>query len=65
MGRQAPNEPDDVKQIQALYLWFSGKGAFILPLIVHEVADYAAWKRVFDAATGVRKAAGEIRYQLL
>jgi heme-degrading monooxygenase HmoA len=34
-------------------------------LIIHEVADYAAWKKVFDAAAGMRKAAGEIRFQLL
>lgn len=34
-------------------------------LIVHEVADYAAWKVVFDDAASLRKAAGEIRYQLL
>ncbi len=34
-------------------------------LIVHEVADYAAWKTVFDRAAGIRKAAGEISWQLL
>jgi quinol monooxygenase YgiN len=34
-------------------------------LIVHEVADYAAWRKVFDEAAGIRKAAGEIRYQVL
>ena len=34
-------------------------------LIVHEVADYAAWKKVFDEAAGIRKEAGEISYQLL
>ncbi|TQF67069.1 antibiotic biosynthesis monooxygenase [Rhodococcus spelaei] len=34
-------------------------------LIVHEVADYAAWKRMFDDAAPLRKAAGEIGYQLL
>lgn len=34
-------------------------------LIIHEVADYAAWKKIFDDAAGIRKAAGEIRYQLL
>jgi quinol monooxygenase YgiN len=34
-------------------------------LIIHEVADYAAWKIVFDAAAGMRKAAGEIRFHLL
>jgi len=34
-------------------------------LIVHEVADYAAWKKVFDEAEGIRKEAGEISYQLL
>ena len=32
-------------------------------LIIHEVADYAAWKRVFDDAAGMRKRAGEIRYR--
>ncbi len=34
-------------------------------LIIHEVADYAAWKLIFDQAAGIRKAAGEIQYQLL
>ena len=34
-------------------------------LIVHEVADYPAWKAVFDQAAAIRKEAGEIRYQLL
>lgn len=24
-------------------------------LIIHEVADYAAWKRIFDAAADIRK----------
>ncbi len=34
-------------------------------LIIHEVADYAAWKKVFDEAVGIRKAAGERSYQVL
>lgn len=34
-------------------------------LIVHEVADYPAWKAVFDGAAGIRKAAGEISFQVL
>lgn len=34
-------------------------------LIVHEVESYPAWKIVFDRAAGIRKAAGEISYQLL
>jgi hypothetical protein len=34
-------------------------------LIIHEVADYSAWKRVFDGAAGIRKAAGERSYQVL
>jgi quinol monooxygenase YgiN len=34
-------------------------------LIIHEVADYAAWKIVFDNAAGIRKAAGERSYQVL
>ena len=34
-------------------------------LIIHEVESYPAWKTVFDRAAGIRKAAGEIRYQLL
>jgi quinol monooxygenase YgiN len=34
-------------------------------LIIHEVADYAAWKLVFDGAAGMRKAAGERSYQVL
>ena len=34
-------------------------------LIIHEVADYAAWKTVFDRAAGIRQAAGERSYQVL
>ena len=34
-------------------------------LIIHEVADYPAWKVIFDNAAGIRKAAGEISYQVL
>ncbi|HVY69877.1 MAG TPA: antibiotic biosynthesis monooxygenase [Verrucomicrobiae bacterium] len=34
-------------------------------LIIHEVANYEAWKRVFDSAAGIRKEAGERSYQVL
>lgn len=34
-------------------------------LIIHEVADYAAWKLVFDRAAGIRHEAGERSYQVL
>ncbi len=34
-------------------------------LIIHEVADYPAWKKVFDAAAKIRKEAGERSYQVL
>lgn len=34
-------------------------------LILHEVASYPAWKAAFDQAAGIRRAAGELRYQLL
>lgn len=34
-------------------------------LIIHEVADYPAWKKVFDGAAGIRKAAGERSFQVL
>ncbi|HTE40987.1 MAG TPA: antibiotic biosynthesis monooxygenase [Steroidobacteraceae bacterium] len=34
-------------------------------LIIHEVADYAVWKIVFDGAAKIRKDAGEISFQLL
>lgn len=34
-------------------------------LIIHEVADYPAWKKVFDGASGIRKEAGEQSYQVL
>lgn len=33
-------------------------------LIIHEVEDYTAWKQIFDKAAGIRKAAGEISYQV-
>jgi quinol monooxygenase YgiN len=34
-------------------------------LIVHDVADYDAWKRVFDDAAEMRRTAGERSYQVL
>lgn len=34
-------------------------------LIIHEVADYPAWKKVFDGAAGICKEAGERSYQVL
>jgi AhpD family alkylhydroperoxidase len=34
-------------------------------LIIHEVADYTAWKSIFNRAAGIRKAAGERSYQVL
>jgi quinol monooxygenase YgiN len=34
-------------------------------LIIHEVADYEAWKKVFDFAAGIRFDAGERSYQVL
>jgi len=34
-------------------------------LIIHEVADYPAWKLVFDRAADMRKAAGEESFQVL
>lgn len=34
-------------------------------LIIHEVADYEHWKKIFDNAAKIRKKAGEISYQVL
>ena len=34
-------------------------------LIIHEVEDYQAWKKIFDNASEVRKKTGEISYQVL
>ena len=34
-------------------------------LIIHRVADYPAWKAVFDEAAAIRKEAGEISFQVL
>jgi quinol monooxygenase YgiN len=34
-------------------------------LIIHEVEDYEAWKKIFDDAASIRKSAGEINYQVL
>ena len=34
-------------------------------LIIHEVKDYQAWKKIFDSASTIRKEAGEISYQVL
>ncbi len=34
-------------------------------LITHEVADYSAWKKIFDRNADIRKEAGERSYQVL
>jgi quinol monooxygenase YgiN len=34
-------------------------------LIIHEVEDYQAWKKIFDQAVAIRKEAGELSYQVL
>ncbi len=34
-------------------------------LIIHEVVDYPAWKKIFDNAANIRKQAGETSYQVL
>jgi quinol monooxygenase YgiN len=34
-------------------------------LIIHEVADYEAWKKVFDGAASIRRDAGERSFQVL
>lgn len=34
-------------------------------LIIHEVENYEAWKKIFDAAAAIRKDAGELSYQVL
>lgn len=34
-------------------------------LIIHEVADYARWKVIFDKSATLRKEAGEVAYQVL
>ncbi len=34
-------------------------------LIIHQVDDYPAWKAIFDGAAGIRKAAGEVSFQVL
>ena len=34
-------------------------------LIIHEVADYAAWKAVFDMVAAIRREAGDIAYKVL
>jgi heme-degrading monooxygenase HmoA len=34
-------------------------------LIIHEVADYACWKAIFEEAATLRREAGEIEYRLL
>ncbi|MBD2040399.1 antibiotic biosynthesis monooxygenase [Microcoleus sp. FACHB-672] len=34
-------------------------------LIIHEVKDYEAWKKIFDDAASIRKDAGEQSYHVL
>ncbi len=33
-------------------------------LIIHRVENYTSWKQIFDDASGIRKAAGEISFQV-
>ena len=33
-------------------------------LIIHEVVDYPAWKKIFDEAAAIRRDAGERSYQV-
>lgn len=42
-----------------------GPGHTAHVLILHAVADYGAWKRVFDSAATMRKEAGELSYRVL
>lgn len=34
-------------------------------LIIHEVEDYPAWKKIFDNAAEIKKEAGERTYRIL
>lgn len=34
-------------------------------LIIHEVENFAVWKKIFDLAAPIRKEAGELSYQIL
>lgn len=34
-------------------------------LIIHQVKDFEVWKRIFDAAAGIRKRAGEQSFRVL
>ena len=36
-----------------------------LVVMQHEVANYEAWKKVFDSAADIRREAGERSYQVL
>ena len=45
-----------------LHIWTSSMPHV---LIIHEVADYPAWKEIFDGAAGIRREAGERSYQVL
>ena len=33
-------------------------------LIIHEVEDYKAWKKIFDNASTIRKEAGEVSFKI-
>jgi len=43
----------------------TAEGSAAHVLIVHDVADYPAWKAIFDAAAAIRRDAGERSYQVL
>lgn len=44
---------------------FAPDPAVAFVLIVHQVDDFVAWKAIFDGAADIRKAAGEISFQVL
>lgn len=50
----SPESPPSIKQPSPHHV-----------LIIHEVVDYPAWKKVFDGAAAMRKSAGEQSYQVL
>lgn len=34
-------------------------------MVQHDVADYAAWREVFDSGLSVRQSAGELQYEVI
>lgn len=58
-------EKEAVQPLEAECDDLDNKDSVDYVLIIHDVEDYGRWKEVFNAASSIRRDAGEIDYKLL